>query len=126
MDILSKQNLSNVLVIVTRYFGGILLGTGGLVRAYSDATTKALSQTEYINKTIGYEAKLEVSYSKIEQLKYILAKENVKITDICYKENVELMLEIPKEKWDIIQFRSEELGCKTTKEENTTKKYVDI
>lgn len=126
LDILTKQNLANVLVIVTRYFGGILLGTGGLVRAYAEATKKALSNTQFIDKTIGYKIKVEVKYTNLEQLKYTLTKENVKITDICYKENVELILEISKEKWEIIKHRVEELKCKTTKEENATKKYVEI
>ena len=53
LKIILEQGLSNVLVVVTRYFGGILLGTGGLVRAYSDATIKALGQTEYIGKIMG-------------------------------------------------------------------------
>ena len=48
LKILLEQGLSNVLVVVTRYFGGILLGTGGLVRAYSDATLKALENTTFV------------------------------------------------------------------------------
>ena len=52
LTILSKNNLANVLVIVTRYFGGILLGTGGLVKAYSSATTVALENANVIEKNI--------------------------------------------------------------------------
>ena len=48
LEILKNHNLCNIVVIVTRYFGGILLGTGGLVRAYSDATIKALKNAELI------------------------------------------------------------------------------
>ena len=52
-----ERGLSNILVVVTRYFGGILLGTGGLVRAYSGATEKALEKAEITEKAKGYEAK---------------------------------------------------------------------
>ena len=55
LNILQKNNLCNVLVVVTRYFGGILLGTGGLVRAYSEATTKAIEKAEKVTKTSGIE-----------------------------------------------------------------------
>ena len=50
LNILQKNNLANVLIIVTRYFGGILLGTGGLVRAYSDSLLKAIDQANIIKK----------------------------------------------------------------------------
>ena len=50
LKIVLEKGLSNVLVVVTRYFGGILLGTGGLVRAYSEATIKALEKTKVVNK----------------------------------------------------------------------------
>ena len=52
LNILTSKNLSNCLVIVTRYFGGILLGTGGLVRAYTGAVQEALSKIKEINKDI--------------------------------------------------------------------------
>ena len=50
LNILQKNNLLNILVIVTRYFGGILLGTGGLVRAYSEATQKAIEQSTLVKR----------------------------------------------------------------------------
>lgn len=50
MEIIEKENLRNVLVVVTRYFGGILLGTGGLVRAYSDSLKEALSKATLVAK----------------------------------------------------------------------------
>ena len=50
LNIISKKNLNNILVVVTRYFGGILLGTGGLVKAYSSAVTKALENASIVDK----------------------------------------------------------------------------
>ncbi len=70
LDILKKSNLSNVLVTVTRYFGGVLLGTGGLVRAYSDATLKCLEECNIIKKEIGKEIKIVIDYSDQKNFKY--------------------------------------------------------
>ena len=69
LNILRKKDLVNVVVIVTRYFGGILLGTGGLVRAYSEVTQKAIEQANIIDITMGKEYEVKVDYSNLEKLK---------------------------------------------------------
>lgn len=119
IKILSEQNLSNILVIVTRYFGGILLGTGGLVRAYSGATVEGLKEAGIVEKTIGYEVTIGTTYKDLEQIKYELEKNKIKIIKIEYEENVELSIEIPEEKMYLL----EKLNIKT---QNSTKKYVEI
>ncbi len=90
--------MSNTLVIVTRYFGGILLGTGGLLRAYTDATKKALEEAELVDKVKGYEAKIQVDYNSLEALKYYLEKENIKVVNIEYLEKIEVTINVPNEK----------------------------
>ena len=72
LDILRGEKLQNVLVIVTRYFGGILLGTGGLIRAYTGATQEALGKIEEGCKDLGLEAKLITTYPELEKLKDLL------------------------------------------------------
>ena len=67
LEILKGEKLCNVLVIVTRYFGGILLGTGGLVRAYSEATIQAIKNTKKVCKCYGYLAEVELEYKTIEK-----------------------------------------------------------
>ena len=74
LNILKKENLCNVLVIVTRYFGGILLGTGGLVRAYSQSTQDVIEKSNIILKQEGYVAILEVEYKDLEKLRYFCKK----------------------------------------------------
>ena len=64
LNILQKNNLCNILVIVTRYFGGILLGTGGLVRAYSETTKKAIENAQKIEMILGTEMEAKVEYSE--------------------------------------------------------------
>lgn len=97
LKIVLEQGLSNILVVVTRYFGGILLGTGGLVRAYSDVTIKALEATDYICKIRGYEVKICVNYGEYEQFKYYANKNNLRILNTEYLENIETTVEISED-----------------------------
>ena len=70
LTILEKNQFVNVLVVVTRYFGGILLGTGGLVKAYSDATLLAIQKAECMNIELGYEISIDINYQELEKIKY--------------------------------------------------------
>ena len=97
LKLVLEKGLSNILVIVTRYFGGILLGTGGLVRAYTEAVEQALQKTEFVEKTRGYQAKIQVEYNNLEALKYYLKKNNIKITNIEYLESIEVEIDITQE-----------------------------
>lgn len=126
LKIVLEQGLSNILVIVTRYFGGILLGTGGLVRAYSEATLKALEKTEYIEKIIGYKVKICVEYDQLDGLKYYANKSNLKIVNIEYLESVEVNVEMPKEKLDELTNNNNKKTFKILKCDILEEKYIDI
>ena len=102
LNILNSQNLSNIVVIVTRYFGGILLGTGGLLRCYSEATKQALESVQKVEKELGLIAKYIVSYEDLEKIKYYFKQEDIKIIDFNYAENVEISVEITDEKYQKI------------------------
>ena len=92
LDILKKKELINILVIVTRYFGGILLGTGGLVRAYTSSCLMALEQSNISQIQIVDEYFIEVNYSEVSKLKYICEKEHVVIKEEKYGENANIKL----------------------------------
>ena len=94
LNILQKNNLCNVLVIVTRYFGGILLGTGGLVRAYSDATFEAINFAEKIEECIGLEVEVELDYNNLETFKYYCKKNDIYIKDYEYSEKIICKIQI--------------------------------
>lgn len=126
LKLVLEQGLSNILVVVTRYFGGILLGTGGLVRAYSGAVEKALEEAEIVEKTKGYEAKIAVQYSDVEALKYFLEKQNIKIINVEYLENVEFTIEIVE---DLVEKLKDDYGhnnFKIEKCEIIKGKFVEI
>lgn len=96
LTILSKQNMVNVLVVVTRYFGGILLGTGGLVKAYSEATKKAIENAKLTNLEQGYLYKFEINYADLENFKYFLTLHHIKVLKNEYFENVVLEVFVPE------------------------------
>jgi len=94
LNILEKNNLSNVLIIVTRYFGGILLGTGGLVRAYSEATIKAIELAEFASEEYGLELMIELNYPELENFKYYCKKNNINIINTKYEDNIKCFIEV--------------------------------
>lgn len=93
LSLLKSANLTNVIIIVTRYFGGILLGTGGLVRAYTEVAQKAIGNAKIVLKDYGVKYEIEISYNNLKELQYICKKLKIKIVNIEYKENVKLILE---------------------------------
>ena len=97
LDILKKRNLQNVLVVVTRYFGGILLGTGGLVRAYSQAAQDALETSEIVTKVKGERYTIFINYEDQKDVLYWCKKLDIRIIDTKYDKDVELKLESTKE-----------------------------
>lgn len=102
LNMIKKNNLTNVLIVVTRYFGGILLGTGGLVRAYSNAVNLAIEKTNIITKEKGYVVELEIEYHQIKNFKFYCEKNNIKITKIEYKENILIQIEINEEQYNTL------------------------
>lgn len=98
LNILRKNNLVNVLAIVTRYFGGILLGTGGLVRAYSEVTLNAISKVEKQIIIEGYEMETVIEYSEFEKFRYYCNKNCINITDLKYEEKIFCKIALNEEK----------------------------
>lgn len=102
LDILLREELHDVVVVVTRYFGGILLGTGGLVRAYQKATQEGFANSIIIQKQLGIFAKIKISYNEIGKIQYVLGQNKIPITDSIYTQGVEIQAVIPKEKQEFL------------------------
>ena len=98
LTILSKNNLANVLVIVTRYFGGILLGTGGLVKAYSESCSLGLEKAGVVEKYIAQVYKIELGYSDVDKFKYFAKNNDIIILKEEYLENVILEIGLKDKK----------------------------
>lgn len=128
LNILNGRELTNLVVIVTRYFGGILLGTGGLIRAYTGATQEAIGKVEEVCKDLGLEAKLKTTYPDLEKLKYYLKQNSIDITNTEYNEYVEVFVDITEEKYNNILKAKEkyELNFELTDVEILKEKYIVI
>ncbi len=94
LEILEKQSIYNVVVIVTRYFGGILLGTGGLVRAYSDSLKEAIKKSTLVEQEPGYEAEIKLPYADFEKFKYYCNKNNINIINSEYSDFIICKIEV--------------------------------
>jgi uncharacterized YigZ family protein len=126
LNIITQKNLSNILVVVTRYFGGILLGTGGLVKAYSGAFQKALEKATIIDKDLGIEATIVVSYSDQDKAKYYLEQNSINIVGTSYEEAVTITVELTKEKYNAIKENIQNLNFKIENIEIIKEKYIKI
>ena len=115
LNIITKNELTNILVVVTRYFGGILLGTGGLVKAYSEATMQAIEKATIVNEEIGYEVEITVLYNEWEKVKYYLEKSNILIIDVKYNEKIVSKIEVTEKEKNKIKELIDECSLKIEK-----------
>ena len=95
LEVLRHENLTDCVCVVTRYFGGILLGTGGLVRAYQEAVKAGLAASKIIVKQKGKRLAVETDYTGLGRLQYLFASENIIIEETEYTELVTIHAVIP-------------------------------
>lgn len=100
LNILEKNEFANVLLVVTRYFGGILLGTGGLVKAYSDASKEAINNSNIIEKEAGYELEITLGYENIGDFEHFCSQNGMRVINKEYTEKIKFLVEISKEKYE--------------------------
>ena len=103
LDVILGEDIYNVAVVVTRYFGGVLLGTGGLVRAYSKAVQEGLSESLLIEKKKGISLKVTTDYTGIGKIQYIAGERQIPILDSEYTDKVVLKLLVPNFETDAVQ-----------------------
>ena len=105
VQLMVKQGITNTAIIVTRYFGGIKLGTGGLVRAYSQAVKEGLAHCRIGMKRPGCELEIQTDYNGIGKILYLLGQRGLEPTESIYTDTVTLHILIPAE--DEEQMRKE-------------------
>lgn len=96
LNVLAHSGFGNTLTVVTRYFGGVKLGAGGLVRAYSQSVSEALAQTKTVIVQIRVEMTATLDYSRLDELEHRLAALNVDVVSRNFTESVELRLAYPE------------------------------
>lgn len=97
LEVLLGEGIRNVAVVVTRYFGGTLLGTGGLVRAYTQAVKEGLAHCETGIERPGHEVTVESNYTDIGRIQYLLGQKGIAPLKSEYTDKVTLTLLIPAE-----------------------------
>ena len=100
LNVLKKNNLTNIIAIVIRYFGGVKLGAGGLVRAYSNSITETLKLTSIIELEEGYLIELEFSYDQMKLVNYMLNDKEV--IDKQYNDNIIYKFYLSKDELNFI------------------------
>ena len=95
LAVLSGAGITNICVVVTRYFGGVLLGTGGLVRAYSRAVQEGLNACTVADSIDGFRLRVRTDYNGIGKLQYVLGQRGLPVTDTAYTDMVEIETMVP-------------------------------
>lgn len=108
LDVLLGRDLQNVLVIVTRYFGGTLLGTGGLVRAYTKGAQIAIEAAGVIEKAVYYRYDLPMEYTRLGKMQYAMGQAGYVTEDILYADNATMKM--------LIRYDQDEKFLKTVME----------
>lgn len=97
LEVLLQEGICDVAVVVTRYFGGTLLGTGGLVRAYTAAVKAGLAASSVVTMRYGARIRLETDYTDIGKIQYILGKQGLTAENAQYTDRVSLEVTVPEE-----------------------------
>ena len=104
LNVLKKNDLTNILGVVVRYFGGIKLGAGGLVRAYTKSVQDALEENKIVKLIDGYLVELKIPYEISKKVDYLL--KNIKIINKDFQEEISYTIEIPVTDLNIIEMYS--------------------
>ena len=103
LDVILGEDIYNVAAVVTRYFGGVLLGTGGLVRAYSGSLQEGLKDSTVIEKIHGISMEIITDYTGIGKIQYIAGEKGLPILSSEYTDRVILQLLIPADQVQAVE-----------------------
>lgn len=115
LEMIHANNLHNCLVIVTRYFGGILLGTGGLVRAYSSASRQAVENSIVKERIYGKMLMMTMEYGDFDKINYIIEKNKSKLEDIEYTDKITAKVGLDYEQYEEFMRKITESSLKLIK-----------
>ncbi|HHZ02583.1 MAG TPA: YigZ family protein [Tissierellia bacterium] len=109
LNVIKQENLRNVAVVVTRYFGGVLLGAGGLVRAYTKGAKIALDSGIIVDKNLFYDVSFKIDYTLLGKMENELLKNSFTVIDKLYEEQVEFKLIVESERVEEIKALTAEI-----------------
>lgn len=97
LEVLNGEGLTDSVIVVTRYFGGTLLGTGGLARAYTEAAKEALRHAETAVMRYGELLGIAADYTDLGKIQYLLGNKGIPIQESVYTDKVQLTVRVPEE-----------------------------
>lgn len=103
LEVLLGEDVHNVAVVVTRYFGGTLLGTGGLVRAYGKSVKAGLENSMVVDKIKGMQLEIKTDYNGLGKIQYLLGQRKIAILDSEYAEDVTVTALVPAAQLDEVK-----------------------
>ena len=110
LNVLKGKDIHDALMIVTRYFGGTLLGTGGLVRSYTNAAKAAVDNAVVLSAIQGYRAEAEISYTLVGKIKYFAETTGITEAEAEYGNNVKMTWLVPEDKLVSFQNHIQEIS----------------
>ena len=108
LEVLEGAHLVNTICVVTRYFGGVLLGTGGLVRSYTNAAKAAIDNAALLEKHEGLPLTITTDYNGYGRIEYLLRQEDIPIADTSYAVDVDISCVIPFDKKESLEAKLSE------------------
>lgn len=126
LDIIDGSGLTDIMIVVTRYFGGVLLGTGGLVRAYSAAAREAIAAAERIKMTPCTVYKASCGYSELERLTKLISDCGGRVENTVYTADVELVFYLEDSSCEDFLLKLKEMFAARISAEETAKKMLGV
>ncbi|MBE5905317.1 MAG: YigZ family protein [Lachnospiraceae bacterium] len=121
LEVLEREGIYNVCVVVTRYFGGTLLGTGGLVRAYQGATKEAMAQCSFLERAQGHVVTVIIPYTLLGKFQYFCNSNGIPVLDTIYETDITLKMIFSKERKEefvkeVMKFTEGSINCEVSEE----------
>ncbi len=126
LDVMRKDGIVDAAVVVTRYFGGTLLGTGGLVHAYSTAARMGVCDAGVVTRVLCRSVVVETDYTMVGKIQHLTASEGYILENTDFSERVKFSLCLKKEQVDKFISSVTELTCGRAVIKNTGEKYIDL
>lgn len=126
LEVLKKQGLQDTVVVVTRYFGGIKLGGGGLIRAYGKSTTEGINAAQVVERKLHHVMKISIDYTWLGKVENEIRNSHYTLSEIQYAESVEVYVEVLKEEEEVFNNWMIELTNGQTSISCIGKKFVEF
>lgn len=125
LEVIKRNNIQNVVVVVTRYFGGILLGAPGLIRAYSKSASEAIVKATKVKRIYCQQIKVTIEYTLLGKMQNAILSKGYIIKEINYGQDVEIIVSIPIDEIDVFRGAAREIASGDVLFEDGSTYYIN-